>query len=46
METHTTLTLRNLIMNDMHPDKHQMSQQDISIWIETLPLIKDDMFLR
>ena len=44
MRTHTTLTLRNLILNDMDPAKHQMNQQDINVWIETFPLITADMF--
>lgn len=44
MRTHTTLTLHNLILNDMDPAKHQMSQQDIDVWIESFPLITADMF--
>lgn len=44
MRTHTTLTLRNLIVNDMDVSNGTLSKQQISIWIETLPEITREMF--
>jgi hypothetical protein len=44
MRTHTTLTLRNLILHDMDPGKCQMSQHEIEIWKQTLPMVRDEMF--
>lgn len=44
MRTHTTLTLRTLILNDMNPVKHAMTKNEISIWMETLPVICKEMF--
>ncbi|WP_285060269.1 hypothetical protein [Pedobacter ginsengisoli] len=44
MRTHTTLTLRTLILNDMNPVKHTMTKNEISIWMETLPVICKEMF--
>lgn len=44
MRTHTTLTLRTLILNDMNSVKHTMTKNEISIWMETLPVICKEMF--
>jgi hypothetical protein len=44
MRTHTTLTLRTLILNDMDPLKHTMTKNEVSIWMETLPVIGREMF--
>jgi hypothetical protein len=44
MRTHTTLTLRTLILNDMDPAKHAMTKNEASIWMETLPVICKEMF--
>lgn len=44
MRTHTTLTLRTLILNDMDPMKHEMTKNEVSIWMETLPVIGREMF--
>lgn len=44
MRTHTTLTLRNLILNDMDVEKHKLTKQQISVWMETLPEITRELF--
>lgn len=44
MRTHTTLTLRTLIVNDMDATKHQMTGQEINVWTELLPQIAAEMF--
>lgn len=44
MRTHTTLTLRNLIVNDMDVSNGLLSKQQISVWIQTLPEITGEMF--
>lgn len=44
MRTHTTLTLRTLIVNDMDATKHQMTRQEINVWTELLPQIAAEMF--
>ncbi|MBB5437716.1 hypothetical protein HDC92_001390 [Pedobacter sp. AK017] len=43
MRTHTTLTLRKLIVNDMDLRKYEMTQQEINVWIETLPRVAEEM---
>ncbi|HMI03892.1 MAG TPA: hypothetical protein VK541_15510 [Pedobacter sp.] len=44
MRTHTTLTLRKLILHEMDAEKNQMTQQEIRVWIETLPDVAAEMF--
>lgn len=44
MKTHTTFTLRTLILNDMNVDKHQLTAQEIGVWLRALPDITKEMF--
>nr|WP_121272642.1 hypothetical protein [Pedobacter schmidteae] len=44
MRTHTTLTLRTLIVNDMDADKHKLTKQEISVWLGSLPDITRELF--
>ncbi|TCD02717.1 hypothetical protein [Pedobacter psychroterrae] len=43
MRTHTTSTLKALILNDMDPSKHTMTKQEIDTWIQMIPGIFGDM---
>lgn len=43
MRTHTTSTLKTLILNDMDPSKHTMTKQEIDTWIQMIPGIFGDM---
>jgi hypothetical protein len=42
MTTHTTTTLKMLIIEKMHPE-NQMSNQEIQTWLGVLPEIKDEL---
>ncbi|WP_316814089.1 hypothetical protein [Pedobacter heparinus] len=44
MRTHTTKTLRELVLTDMDPEKYQMSQHEIGVWLQTIPEITKEMF--
>jgi len=44
MRTHTTYTLRTLILNDMNEEKHKMTRQEIGTWTAMLPEITKEMF--
>jgi hypothetical protein len=44
MRTHTTLTLRRLIVNDMDVNNCTLNKQQIDVWIQTLPEITGEMF--
>lgn len=44
MRTHTTKTLRELVLTNMDPEKYQMNPHEITIWVQTLPEICKEMF--
>jgi len=44
MRTHTTLTLRTLILQEMNIAKRQLSQHEIDVWKQALPEIREEMF--
>ncbi|MBB5438519.1 hypothetical protein HDC92_002195 [Pedobacter sp. AK017] len=44
MKTHTTKTLRELVLNVMDSEKHQMSPHEIEVWLQTMPEITREMF--
>lgn len=44
MKTHTTLTLRTLVLNDMNIEKHKLTKQEISVWAGVLPDVTKEMF--
>ncbi|TKC62500.1 hypothetical protein FBD94_09815 [Pedobacter hiemivivus] len=44
MRTHTTHTLRTLIVNDMDIKKCTLNKQQINTWVETLPEITAEMY--
>lgn len=44
MRTHTTLTLRTLIIEKMDPAKYTLSAHEAGVWIETIPDITREMF--
>jgi len=43
MRTHTTLTLRNLIKNDMDASKQEMTDQQIDTWLKVMPDIYQEL---
>ncbi|RZK69456.1 MAG: hypothetical protein EOO92_21965, partial [Pedobacter sp.] len=42
MKTHTTSTLRSLVMEGLNP-KQQLSIQEIETWTDVLPEIKEEL---
>jgi len=44
MKTHTSTTLRNLIVNELDPSKAKMTRPQISKWLKELPEINQDLY--
>lgn len=44
MKTHTSTTLRNLIINELDPSKAKMTQPQISKWFKELPEINQELY--
>jgi|GEM_PF-1478138 len=43
MRTHTTKTLKELVVEKLDKDKHQMSEHECAIWLQSLPEIEREM---